>query len=297
MSLDPAAPRTDFLEFGPVHHLLPGACLVSCESGELRVASRDGDCARLGEGDLLRLSVGSSCTARAVGPRARARVLSAGVDWLRSALALVSDDAALATPIFCIERAASEGARRARRLFDALARPPSPAAAQRAAGERSAGPREDLAPPAEDLGHRLRDAAMRLELLALALEAPPAEPPQSGPRRANPYRAELVRLVSALRDASLDEVSLGSLSHRIGLSERQVSRLFRAEFGTTFRDHLATLRLERAKRLLAATDLSVIEVAGSTGWSSLAHFNAVFRRRVGLTPSAFRAGELAFPTP
>ena len=125
----------------------------------------------------------------------------------------------------------------------------------------------------------------------------PAEPPQGGPRRANPYRAELVRLISALRDASLDEVSLASLSHQIGLSERQVSRLFREEFGTTFRDHLATLRLERAKRLLAATDLPVIEVAGSTGWSSLAHFNAVFRRRVGLTPSAFRAGELAFPTP
>jgi len=69
------------------------------------------------------------------------------------------------------------------------------------------------------------------------------------------------------------------------------------QFGTTFREHLATLRLERAKRLLAATDLPVIEVAGHTGWSSLAHFNAVFRRRVGLTPSAFRAGELAFPTP
>ncbi len=275
MSLDPAAPRTDCLEFGPVHHLLPGACLVSCESGELRVASSQGDCARLGEGDLLRLSVGSSCKARAVGPRARARVLSAGVDWLRSALALVSDDAALATPIFCIERAASDGARRARRLFEALA----------------------AAPPVEDRGRRLRDAALRLELLALALEAPPAEPPLGGPRRANPYRAELVRLVSALRDASLEEVSLASLSDRIGLSERQVSRLFREEFGTTFRDHLATLRLERAKRLLAGTDLSVIEVAGHTGWSSLAHFNAVFRRRVGLTPSAFRAGELAFPIP
>ena len=275
MSLDPAAPRTDSSNSARFCIACPDACLVSCESGELRVASSEGDCARLGEGDLLRLSVGSGCTARAVGAGARARVLSAGVDWLRSALGLGSDEAALATPIFCIERAASDGARRARRIFEALA----------------------TAPPAEDRGRRLRDAALRLELLALALEAPPAEPPQGGPRRANPYRAALVRLVSALRDASLDEVSLASLSHEIGLSERQVSRLFREEFGTTFRDHLATLRLERAKRLLAATDLPVIEVAGHTGWSSLAHFNAVFRRRVGLTPSAFRAGELAFPSP
>jgi AraC-like DNA-binding protein len=275
MSFDPAAPRTDFLAFGPVAQLLPGACLISCESGEVRITSSEGDCARLAEGDLLRSSVGSSSKVRAAGPRASASVLSAGVDWLRSALALVGDDAALATPSFWIERAASDGARRARRLFEALA-----------AGS-----------PPEDRDHRLRDAALRLELLALALEAPPAESPQGGPRRANPYRAELVRLVTALRDASLDEVSLAALSHQIGLSERQVSRLFREEFGTTFRDHLATLRLERAKRLLAATDLPVIEVAGHTGWSSLAHFNAVFRRRVGLTPSAFRAGELAFPAP
>ena len=164
-------------------------------------------------------------------------------------------------------------------------------------GRGEASRRSRRAPPAADRDHRLRDAALRLELLALALETPAAEPAQGGPRRANPYRAALVRLVSALRDASLDEVSLASLSHEIGLSERQVSRLFREEFGTTFRDHLATLRLERAKRLLAATDLPVIEVAGHTGWSSLAHFNSVFRRRVGLTPSAFRAGELAFPSP
>ena len=49
------------------------------------------------------------------------------------------------------------------------------------------------------------------------------------------------------------------------------------------------LRLARARRLLLETDHSVLEVAGETGWSSLAHFNAVFRRRVGVTPSAFRS--------
>jgi AraC-like DNA-binding protein len=275
MSSDRAAVRADFLAFGPAPALLQGACLISCESGELRIASSQGDCARLCAGDLLRLSVGGSCRARAVGARARASLLSAGVDWLRSALALVGDEAVLATPIFWIERATGDGARRARRLFEALA----------------------TAPPAEERKGRLRDAALRLELLALALEGPPDEPPQGGPRRANPCRAELIRLISALRDASLEEVSLSALSEQIGLSERQVSRLFREEFGTTFREHLAGLRLERAKRLLAGTDLPVIEVAGHTGWSSLAHFNAVFRRRVGLTPSAFRAGELAFPTP
>jgi iron complex transport system substrate-binding protein len=71
----------------------------------------------------------------------------------------------------------------------------------------------------------------------------------------------------------------------------------REEFGASFREHLATLRLERAKSLLATTDLRVIEVAGHTGWSSLAHFNSVFREQVGLTPSGFRTGAMALSGP
>jgi AraC-like DNA-binding protein len=47
--------------------------------------------------------------------------------------------------------------------------------------------------------------------------------------------------------------------------------------------------MERAKRLLRETDLPVIEVAAETGWSSLAHFTTTFRRRVGQTPSGYRA--------
>lgn len=271
MNLDPTPPRAETLELGAAPHRLRDACLISCETGELHVESIDGDFARLGEGDLLRLRLGTGCRLRAVGARARAHFLCAHPGWMKHALGLADDDASLAGPGFCVERAAGEGARRARQVFAAIA----------------------TASPGEDRRRRLRDAALRLELLALTLEMPAPEAPQGGPRRANPYRAALIRLVSTLRDASLEEVSLASLAREVGLSERQVSRLFRDEFGTSFREHVAMLRLERAKRLLAGTDLPVIEVAGHTGWSSLAHFNSVFRRRVGVTPSAFRAGGIS----
>ena len=74
------------------------------------------------------------------------------------------------------------------------------------------------------------------------------------------------------------------------LSARQASRLFREELGCTFRAHVANLRIERARRLLAETERSIVDVAGETGWSSLAHFNSAFRRQVGATPSAYRHG-------
>jgi hypothetical protein len=47
MSLVPSR-HTEFLEIGPLPLHLPGARLVSCESGELRVVSSEGECARLG---------------------------------------------------------------------------------------------------------------------------------------------------------------------------------------------------------------------------------------------------------
>jgi len=68
-----------------------------------------------------------------------------------------------------------------------------------------------------------------------------------------------------------------------------VTRLFKDELGQTFGEHVAGLRLERAKDLLRNTDHNIVEVAAVTGWASLGHFNGMFRRRVGLTPSRFRA--------
>ena len=98
---------------------------------------------------------------------------------------------------------------------------------------------------------------------------------------------EDVRLVE--NDEPLDDLTIETFARDLGCSARQVSRLFREELGTTFRDHLVELRLARAKDLLERTPLNVIDVAGATGWSSLAHFNAVFRRHVGATPTGYRA--------
>ena len=113
-------------------------------------------------------------------------------------------------------------------------------------------------------------------------------------RPADPSKAELAL---QLRDLPLDEISLPLFARRAGLSQRHASRLFQRELGVSFREHVAGLRLERAKALLRDTGLTVIEVAGETGWNSLAHFNAVFRRRVGATPSRYRSGGESPPRP
>ena len=95
--------------------------------------------------------------------------------------------------------------------------------------------------------------------------------------------------VSAALSAPLLALAMGDMLPGRPISSRLPgSGRALLELGKTFREHVAELRLERAKSLLRETEMTVIEVAGETGWSSLAHFNSVFRRRVGSTPGQFR---------
>jgi two-component system response regulator YesN len=57
----------------------------------------------------------------------------------------------------------------------------------------------------------------------------------------------------------------------------------------TFRDYVLRVRIERAKVLLADRHVSISEVAQNVGFGDLPHFDKVFKRYAGITPSAYRS--------
>jgi transcriptional regulator GlxA family with amidase domain len=132
----------------------------------------------------------------------------------------------------------------------------------------------------------LRFVSTLLELVALGAEAEPGAAKPVFLRRTR--TDSLLETLAAIQSEPLEGLSLPALAARLAVSERQASRLFQDALGMSFRAWATQLRLDRARRLLAQTDLPIIEVAGETGWSSLAHFNSVFRRRSGSTPSRYR---------
>lgn len=72
------------------------------------------------------------------------------------------------------------------------------------------------------------------------------------------------------------------------MSSAHFSRKFRAAYGETPYSYLMTRRIERAKALLRAGELSVTEVCLEVGCASLGSFSASFTRMVGESPTAYR---------
>jgi AraC family transcriptional regulator len=73
-----------------------------------------------------------------------------------------------------------------------------------------------------------------------------------------------------------------------GLSPVHFARQFRRATGQAPHQHLLHRRVERAKRLLAAGDLSIAEIAYHCGFSHQEHLTRVFRKATATTPAAFR---------
>jgi AraC-like DNA-binding protein len=99
-----------------------------------------------------------------------------------------------------------------------------------------------------------------------------------------------IRRAVELMHAQLHEdVPLEEMAAAAFLSPFHFARLFKKVTGTTPHAYLAALRLERARTLLATTDLSIIEVSARVGYTSPSHFAKAFRQATGLSPRAFRA--------
>jgi AraC family transcriptional regulator len=96
--------------------------------------------------------------------------------------------------------------------------------------------------------------------------------------------------VLAYAASHLDEdLSLGTLAGRVGLSAFHLHRVFSAAAGETPKQFTLRLRLGRAAAMLLTMRDSVLDIALSCGFQSHEAFCRAFRKHFGMTPSAYRA--------
>jgi AraC family carnitine catabolism transcriptional activator len=105
-----------------------------------------------------------------------------------------------------------------------------------------------------------------------------------------------LRQALALMEQTIEEpLPCPVIARRVGLSLRQLQRLFERELGSSPARHYMQIRLSRAHALLQQTDLAVTEIAMSAGFGSLEHFSRAYRARFGLAPSRDRRQIVSAP--
>ena len=97
---------------------------------------------------------------------------------------------------------------------------------------------------------------------------------------------------SVVQAAYAEDLSVNEVARRIATSRRQLQRIYAEVGGTTFRDQLIGVRMDRAAGLLAAhgETMTVREVAARVGYRQPAQFAKAFRSHHGCLPSEYRAG-------
>ena len=91
-----------------------------------------------------------------------------------------------------------------------------------------------------------------------------------------------------LQEHLSDEMSLSVLAEEFHLNPQYISQLFKNEIGVNFLSYLTNIRMEKAKKLLLSTSLSVAEVAEKSGYGDYRVFTKVFKKSEGITPSQYR---------
>jgi len=99
-----------------------------------------------------------------------------------------------------------------------------------------------------------------------------------------------VRLARRLLDRNYDAaITIEDLSREVALSPFYLIRAFRQVYQQTPHQYLVGRRIARAKELLRNSDLSITEICVTVGYESLGSFSTLFRKVVGISPSAYRA--------
>jgi len=111
--------------------------------------------------------------------------------------------------------------------------------------------------------------------------------------RANKEHPLVTKAKKMVVDRYAEDISLGDAAKAVNVSPFYLCKLFRRSGGMTFTEFVARTRVEKAKTLLLNPNHRVSEVVYEVGFQSLTHFNRVFKKLTGKSPTGYRRSKLA----
>ena len=101
--------------------------------------------------------------------------------------------------------------------------------------------------------------------------------------------AHLTRAITIIEENLEEPIPTADLADRLGISTRQLERLFGRFLNSSPKKYFLELRLHRARNLIVQTEQSITQIAVACGFNSTSHFSKVFRKQFGISPVSQRA--------
>ena len=103
-----------------------------------------------------------------------------------------------------------------------------------------------------------------------------------------PPGTPLARVQAYIQEHMKEPLSVDRLAQIAGISSRSLARLFTTELGVTPHEFVESVRIDNARNLLEGTDLPLKVLAFDCGFGGAEQMRAVFQRRLGVSPGAYR---------
>jgi AraC-like DNA-binding protein/ligand-binding sensor protein len=105
----------------------------------------------------------------------------------------------------------------------------------------------------------------------------------------------ITRAKEYIHEHQTENLRLGHVAKAVNTSTFYFCKMFKKVTGINFTDYLSRVRIEKSKNLLLNPNLRVSEIAFEVGFQSLTHFNRVFKKILGHSPTEYRAQLLGTP--
>jgi len=102
------------------------------------------------------------------------------------------------------------------------------------------------------------------------------------------HNKRLVQVLGIMENNLSDPLTTDALAMEVGITRRQLERLFREHLHDSPSNFYLRLRLDRARQLLQQTGMSIMEASTACGFGSASHFSRTYRARFGVRPSRDR---------
>jgi AraC-like DNA-binding protein len=99
----------------------------------------------------------------------------------------------------------------------------------------------------------------------------------------------IARAKDFIQEHQTEDISLVEVAKAVNTSTFYFCKVFKKSTGLNFTDYVSRMRIEKAKNLALNPNLRISEIAFEVGFQSLTHFNRVFKRVTGMSPTEYRA--------